>query len=37
MWGVSDATSAYIGNSYVVFLNYPYTTGISEPLSDATC
>jgi hypothetical protein len=36
LFGVSAATSAFIGDAYVVFLNYPYTTGIAEPLSDAT-
>ena len=30
------ATSAFIGQSYAVFLNYPYVTGIAVPLSDAT-
>ena len=30
------ATSAFIGQSYAVFLNYPYVTGITVPLSDAT-
>lgn len=31
------ATSAFIGQTYAVFLNYPYVTGIVVPLSDATC
>lgn len=30
------ATSAFIGQSYAVFLNYPYVTGITVPLSNAT-
>lgn len=30
------ATSAFIGQTYAVFLNYPYVTGITVPLSDAT-
>lgn len=30
------ATSAFIGQTYAVFLNYPYVTGISVPLVDAT-
>lgn len=29
-------TSAFIGNTYAVFLNYPYVTGNTQPLSDAT-
>lgn len=29
-------TSAFIGQTYAVFLNYPYVTGITVPLSDAT-
>lgn len=29
-------TSAFIGQTYACFLNYPYVTGISVPLSDAT-
>lgn len=29
-------TSAFIGQTYAVFLNYPFVTGISVPLSDAT-
>lgn len=29
-------TSAFIGQTYAVFLNYPYVTGISVPLMDAT-
>lgn len=29
-------TSAFIGNTYACFLNYPYVTGIVVPLSDAT-
>lgn len=29
-------TSAFIGQTYAVFLNYPYVTGIAVPLSDAT-
>ena len=29
------ATSAFIGQTYAVHLNYPYVTGISVPLSDA--
>lgn len=29
-------TSAFIGATYAVFLNYPYVTGITVPLSDAT-
>lgn len=30
------ATSAFIGNTYACFLNYPYVTGVVVPLSDAT-
>lgn len=30
------ATSAFIGQTYAVFLNYPCVTGIAVPLSDAT-
>lgn len=30
------ATSAFIGQTYTVFLNYPYVTGIAVPLTDAT-
>lgn len=30
------ATSAFIGQTYAVFLNYPYVLGITTPLSDAT-
>ena len=30
------ATSAFIGQTYAVFLNYPYVTGITVPLSAAT-
>lgn len=29
-------TSAFIGQTYAVFLNYPYVTGATVPLSDAT-
>lgn len=29
-------TSAFIGQTYACFLNYPYVTGITVPLSDAT-
>jgi hypothetical protein len=29
-------TSAYIGQTYAVFLNYPFVTGITVALSDAT-
>lgn len=29
-------TSAFIGQTYAVFLNYPYVTGISVPLVNAT-
>ena len=29
-------TSAFIGQTYACFLNYPYVTGITIPLSDAT-
>src|SRR3990167_267436 len=29
-------TSAYIGQTYAVFLNYPYVTGIQKPLVDDT-
>ena len=29
-------TSAFIGQTYAVFLNYPYVLGITVPLSDAT-
>ncbi len=36
-FGVSAATSAFIGQTYCVFLNYPWVNGIPEPLSDATC
>ncbi len=35
-FGVSTATSAFIGQTHVVFLNYPYTTGVAEPISAAT-
>jgi hypothetical protein len=35
-FGVSTATSAFIGSTHVVFLNYPYVTGVVEPISDAT-
>lgn len=35
-FGVSTATSAFIGSSHVVFLNYPYVNGIAEPFSAAT-
>lgn len=30
------ATSAFSGQTYAVFMNYPYVTGITVPLSDAT-
>lgn len=30
------ATSAFVGQTYAVFLNYPYVTGITVPLSNAT-
>ena len=30
------ATSAFIGSTYACFLNYPYITGITVPMSDAT-
>ena len=29
-------TSAFIGQTYACFLNYPYVTGITTPMSDAT-
>ena len=29
------ATSAFIGQTYAVYMNYPYVTGISEPFTDA--
>ena len=32
----SGPTSAFIGSVAIVFLNYPYVTGIVQPLSDAT-
>jgi hypothetical protein len=28
-------TSAFIGQTYAVFMNYPYVTGIAVPLADA--
>ena len=31
-----DATSAYIGNSYAVYLNYPYVTGVEDPIGTGT-
>ena len=40
--GVSDtllttgATSAFIGSSHVVFLNYPYVTGVADAIGTAT-
>ncbi len=35
-FGVSAATSAFTGQAYPVFLNYPYVTGMNEPFGLAT-
>ena len=32
----SGGTSGFIGQVYSVFMNYPYTIGITEPFTDAT-
>ena len=34
--GVSAATSAFIGDAHIVFLNYPWVDGIAAPLGAAT-
>ena len=31
-----DNTSAFIGSTYAVFLNYPYVTGVEDPIGTAT-